>query len=190
MENAKDKLAVGLVKIFSQPVKMKLSISKIVRIAKINRTTFYRNFSSIEDLIIWFAMRELVFKYEGAPNFNFDYAFKKIFSYIDQFITVFYNLFDSPYKDKLTSFVISEIYAYQMMAFPKIDVDNVVSLEEKKVYSKFYAQGICSLFVEYILNPSIRIQKQTYLVYSLRIVKEYMERAIALTKNKRFEELM
>jgi len=190
MQTAKEKLALSLVKIFSQPVKKKFAISTIVRVAKINRTTFYRNFKSMDDLIVWFALRELVFKYEGAPNFNFEYAFKKIFNYIDEYRSIFFNLFASPYKDNLFAFVVSEIYAYQMMAFPKIDIENIISIEEKKVYSKFYAHGITSIFIEYILNPDIKLNKKNYLAYALRIVKEYMERAISLTKVNRFEDLV
>ncbi len=185
---AKDKLSQGLQKVFSVPVKKKISISVLVKFSKINRTTFYRNFRSIEELIKWFVLKDLTFRYEGSAKFNFEYAFTKVFNYIDEYYALFQNIFLSPYFDKISQFIISEIYTYQMSTFPNIDINSVISINEKKTYSKFYAYGIFSLFLEYILNPSFKKDRQAYISYALRIVKGYMERAIQLTLEKRYHE--
>jgi len=184
---AKDKLSIGLINLFAVPVKKKISVSRLVKISKVNRTTFYRNFRNIDELIKWFVLKDLTFKYQGSAKFNFEYAFQKVFNYIDEYYELFQNIFKSPYFHNISDFIVSEIYNYQISTFASIDQQGLVSGDERKTYSKFYAHGIYSLFLEYILNPSNPKIRKAYISYALRIVKGYMERAIELTHARQYE---
>jgi AcrR family transcriptional regulator len=185
--NAKHQLAQALGKVFSKPITGKISISRLVKLAKINRTTFYRNFATIEELIRWFILRDLIFRYEGSKPFNFEYAFAKVFNYIDAYYDFFHNLFNSIYLPSVIAFIKKEIFSYQMSNFNSIDLLNIISQDERIAYCHFYSSGIAALFQEYILNNNFRKNRQSYITYSLRIVKNYIERAIELTRSKRYE---
>lgn len=188
--SAKDKLAHALQKIFRNEVPQKISISKLVALSKINRVTFYRNFRNVEELIKWFILKDLTFKYQGSKKFNFEYAFTKVFNFIDENIDLFKHLFNSYYFHAISEFIVSEIYTYQMSKFSEIDKQGIVSLEERIAYAKFYSHGIYSVFLNYINHEANRKYKARYLTIALRIVKGYMERAIVLVTEKRFESWM
>lgn len=190
MKKVNEKLVSAIRKIFSQPVEDKITISYLVQCAKINRTTFYRNFGSVEECLRWFTLKDLIFKYQGSKPFNFEYAFIKTFNYIDLNYYVLRHIFNSPYGHDLFKFVQSEVLAYQLMTFPKIDEKEVLSREEMQVQARFYSIGIVQLLVDYILDEKIKENRRFYILYILRVVKEYMERAIHRTKIKLYEDLV
>jgi AcrR family transcriptional regulator len=184
MKSVNERLLETFLKLLAQDGK-EVTISKLCKHANVNRTTFYRNFSSIEDLFKFFILKDLTFRYQGSGPFDFEYAFKKIFLFIDTHIQILSILFNSAYYEKLLHFIKGEIFSYQLSAFNRIDVNNVLDANEKELVSTFYADGITSIFVFYIQSKQKNrgISKDVFILQALRIVKGYIERQI-LRKSK------
>jgi len=157
-----------------------LTVLNLSEHAQVNRVSFYRYFKNILDFLKWFILKDFTLHYDGAPHFDFKDAFLYLYRFIINKRIVVRILFESPtYQHELIEFVKKEVLAYQLRNFSRIDVQKILSVEESYLHASFYASGITQLIIEFISNPKLaHVSAEVYTTYSLRIVKDYVERAI------------
>ena len=186
------KLVASFEALISQPTKdvSTLTVQLLAKEAGINRVTFYRQFTDMLDFLKWYILKDFIFHYQGASSFTFKDAYEQIFTFIRRQRKFLYFIFTSSYGDSIKEFVLSEVYAYQIRNFNHLDTQKVLTHDEVHSHASFYAAGITHNILSYILDDKIfQIDPYQYSVYQLRIVKEYVERAIARKNAKLYDGL-
>ena len=165
-----------------------LNVLKLSALSDVNRVTFYRQFNDILDFLKWYVLKDFIFHHKDAQPFTFKEAFLKVFSYIDNNRQSLRKIFTSKYANDLVTFVESEVLAYQNMNLNRIDNERVLSKEEMQTHASFYASGVTKSILNYLLDDRyMSIPPYDYTSFNLRLVKEYIERAIARKKAKAYD---
>jgi hypothetical protein len=165
-----------------------LNVLLLCQLSDVNRVTFYRQFKDITDFLKWFILKDFIFHHKDAQPFTFKEAFLKVFTMIETKRSLFRKIFLSKFSFDLIKFVETEIFAYQVMKFNRIDTDNVLVKEEMITHASFYAAGINKAIMNFILDDRfMNISALDYTSFNLRIVKEYIERGIARKKAKAYD---
>ena len=132
-----------------------LTIHSLSKEAAINRVTFYRQFTDMFDFLKWYILKDFIFHYHGASGFTFKDAFEQIFIFIQKNRTYLYVIFMSSYAEAIKLFAQSEVYAYQIRNFNRLDTHKVLSNEEVHAHASFYATGITHTILSYILEDKV-----------------------------------
>jgi hypothetical protein len=157
-----------------------LNVLQLCELSDVNRVTFYRQFKDITDFLKWFVLKDFIFHHKDAQPFTFKDAFLKVFLFIEKHRPLLRKIFTSKFNQALMSFVESEVVAYQLMNFKRIDKDKVLSNEEVLTHASFYAAGVTKSILNYILDDRFfSTSVFDYTSFNLRLVKDYIERSIA-----------
>jgi hypothetical protein len=182
---AKDKLA----KAFSDYLRVQeqsldaISVSNFTKISGIHRITFYENFENMLDFIKWFLHKDLVFKVEKNEPVLLEITLEMVFQYIVIHRLVLIKIFASKYSVSIKEFIFQETLAYQLLNFSRIDQNNRIPEDHRKVYARFYSAGICQLIFDYIERPEYATYGvQQFTLIGMTLSKNYIEQLI--TKEK------
>jgi hypothetical protein len=106
-----------------------------------------------------------------------------VFQYIVIHRLVLIKIFASKYSVSIKEFIFQETLAYQLLNFSRIDQNNRIPEDHRKVYARFYSAGICQLIFDYIERPEYATYGvQQFTLIGMTLSKNYIEQLI--TKEK------
>jgi AcrR family transcriptional regulator len=159
----------------------RLTISDLTAQAGVHRVSFYKWFANLLDFIKWYLHKDLIFKIQDQKVLTLETALTLVYEFVIKKRTILSKIFTSQYALDAQKFIFDETLTYQMMNFSKIDTNTQIPTQHQRTYARFYASGITHLIVDYILQPeAINYDLKTYLTLSVRLIKNYIERMIAL----------
>jgi AcrR family transcriptional regulator len=157
----------------------RMTIRQLTKAAKIHRITFYQYYANLTDFMKWYLHKDLIFQVGPSQILMLEDALKAIYAFIDNKRFILQKIFTSKYAPASKAFIVEEAYTYQLTNFERIDTNNLISNRERKVYAKFYGEGIGFLIVDYILNEETqKFNQEEYLNMSMLLVKNYIERIV------------
>jgi hypothetical protein len=159
----------------------RLTISELAHLAKVNRISFYKRFINMMDFIKWYLHKDLIFKIKNQSVLTLEIALTLVYEFVNQKRLILKKIIQSNYGVHAQQFIFEEALTYQMMNFSKIDTTNQIPVAKQRVYARFYSAGITHLIVDYISQSEIEtIDLEAYLKLSTRLIKNYIERMIAI----------
>jgi hypothetical protein len=160
-----------------------LSVSSFAKISGIHRITFYENFESMLDFIKWFLHKDLIFKVEKDKPVLLEITLEMVFQYIVSHRLVLINIFASKYNVSVKEFIFQETLTYQLLNFSRIDQNNRIPEDHRKVYARFYSAGISQLIFDFIERPEYASYSvQQFTAMGMTLSKNYVEVLIAREK--------
>jgi hypothetical protein len=159
----------------------RLTISELAVLARVNRISFYKRFINMMDFIKWYLHKDLIFKIKNQSVLTLEIALTLVYEFVMQKRPILRKIMQSNYAIQTQQFIFDEALTYQTMNFAKIDTSNQIPTTIQRVYVRFYSSGITHLIVDYINNPEMAAYDlQTYLKLSTHLIKNYIERMIAI----------
>jgi hypothetical protein len=159
----------------------RLTISELAHLAKVNRISFYKRFINMMDFIKWYLHKDLIFKIKNQSVLTLEIALTLVYEFLNLKRLILRKIMQSNYGIHAEQFIFEEALTYQVMNFSKIDTTNQIPAPTQRVYARFYSAGITHLIVDYINQSELEnFDLETYLKLSTRLIKNYIERMIAL----------
>lgn len=157
----------------------RITIRQLTKLAKVHRITFYQYFANMTDFIKWYLHKDLIFQVGQNKTLLLEDALKIIYAFIQQKRQILKSIFTSKYASTSRAFIVEEAYTYQLTNFDRIDINHLIPNRERKIYAKFYGEGITLLILDYILNEETqKFTQEEYINLSTNLVKNYIERIV------------
>jgi hypothetical protein len=187
MDSKTDQISVNFIHAFEKYCLVlnhdlnRLTISELALLARVNRISFYKRFINMMDFIKWYLHKDLIFKIKNQSVLTLEIALTLVYDFVNQKRPILKKIIQSNYGIHAEQFIFEEALTYQMMNFSKIDTTSQIPLPTQRVYARFYSAGITHLIVDYINQPELeKFDLETYLKLSTRLIKNYIERMIAI----------
>ena len=162
-----------------------LRIGVLSQLSNINRVTFYRNFSSMEDFLKWFLLKDLIFRANLEQPIDFEVAMDRLYDYVVQHRLVLRKMFASSFRTTLMHFIENESKTYQRLNIQRLDTEHVLDANHRIMMIDFYGHGISQLISHLIDDPLYEsMEKQSFVAISKLIVKNYIEKTIQQLHSK------
>jgi AcrR family transcriptional regulator len=157
----------------------RITIRQLTKLAKVHRITFYQYFANMTDFIKWYLHKDLIFQVGQNKILLLEDALRIIYAFIHHKREILKAIFTSKYAPSSKAFIVEEAYTYQLTNFERIDTNHLISNRERKIYAKFYGEGITFLIIDYILNEETqKFTQEEYINISMILVKNYIERIL------------
>jgi AcrR family transcriptional regulator len=157
----------------------RITIRQLTKVAKVHRITFYQYFANMTDFIKWYLHKDLIFQVGQNKILLLEDALRIIYAFIHHKREILKAIFTSKYVSSIKAFIVEEAYTYQLTNFERIDTNHLISNRERKIYAKFYGEGITFLILDYILNEETqKFTQEEYINISMILVKNYIERIL------------
>lgn len=163
-----ERLGYELKNLMSKEPLDQITVKRLTEICKINRQTFYYHFRDIYDLLTWVFLNETIEEIKNVETtVDAIYAF---LAYIERNKVFVMNVASSAGKDLFVEFLNNHVRTILMRNLAMKDVDNALTLDEKKFVARFFSSAIVAILVDWIMNNMK--EPKTELVRKLIIVSE------------------
>lgn len=157
----------------------RMTVKSLTKLAKLNRITFYHHYSGIDDFIIWYLHKDLIFQLQKEEVLRLEVALNIVYEFIDNKRKFLRTILASKYERIARQFIEKEALTYQLRNFDRLDPQQTYSNPNRQIVAKFYAHGITHLIIRYITDDDIiGMGKVAYLQISQSLVKNYIERLL------------
>lgn len=130
----------------------KITVSDITNLCGINRQTFYYHFQDKYELLSWIYYNEAFVPIMNGISFeNWDQKLEELFSLMNEEKYFYVNTIkysDSYFQEYLTK--LAEIVFEE--AIDKLDTEKSLIEDERVLFAKFYAYGICGTVSSWVLS--------------------------------------
>lgn len=145
-----EKLGAKLKELMSTEPLDSITVKRLSSLCGINRQTFYYHFRDLYDLLTWVFLNETV---QGLENYKTWQDIVSAYSnYIDENYVFIQNTLSSAGKELFKEFLFNGIYARLLKLLAYSDVDNVLSIDERKFVTRFYTAAILYTLLTWIEN--------------------------------------
>lgn len=171
--NTKKMFADALKHAMSQKPFSKITVSEIVAACGVNRKTFYYHFEDIYALLLWIFKEEAidVVKKFDLPTQPREALFF-VMDYVEENSYLINCAYDSLGRDQLRSFLYDDFSSITKELLERVEALSGNKLESsyKEYLTKFYAEGLAGMLIDWIKHRSDRDREQTadYIIRTVR----------------------
>ena len=171
--NTKKMFADALKHAMSQKPFSKITVSEIVAACGVNRKTFYYHFEDIYALLLWIFKEEAI---DVVKEFNLPTQHREalffVMDYVEENSYLINCAYDSLGRDQLRSFLSADFISITRDRLEQVEAMTGQKLEPayKEYLSKFYAEGMAGMLIDWIKHRSDLDREQTadYIIRTIR----------------------
>lgn len=157
----------------SQKPFSKITVSEIVAACGVNRKTFYYHFEDIYALLLWIFKEEAI---DVVKEFNLPTQHREalffVMDYVEENSYLINCAYDSLGRDQLRSFLSADFISITRDRLEQVEAMTGQKLEPayKEYLSKFYAEGMAGMLIDWIKHRSDLDREQTadYIIRTIR----------------------
>ncbi|MCH3976909.1 MAG: TetR family transcriptional regulator C-terminal domain-containing protein [Bacilli bacterium] len=162
-----------------------ITVKRLTDYCHVYRQTFYYHFRNIYDLLTWIYLNESVKNLDQVANW--DDALKFIFQYVRENSSFVQNTLSSAGRELFIEFLYSTTFATQLEVINKLPGNELLSEEQKRFISNFYAPSFVYMVVRWI-DGGMKDDPETLVRECSVIADNYLEDAIKKFTSKRKDE--
>jgi AcrR family transcriptional regulator len=171
-----EKIITGFLRLLeTQPVQA-ITIKMLCHETKISRVTFYAYFSNIQSIYSYLVFDRYL-KNKLDPYTNIKDGLVAATSFITKHKVLFVRLLKSPQRKEFFDFIKYQGMKHHMRWLDKFDQEQIMTLEEKKLMSKFYSIGYTELLFHWI-DHNFKPGKKEFSRTTYLFLKGYIELAL------------
>lgn len=171
--NTKRMFADALKQAMSQKPFSKITVSEIVAACGVNRKTFYYHFEDIYALLLWIFKEEAI---DVVKEFNLPTQHREalffVMDYVEENSYLINCAYDSLGRDQLRCFLYTDFISVTRELLEQVEAlsGNKLETPYKEYLSKFYAEGLAGVLIDWIKHRTDLDREQTadYIIRTIR----------------------
>lgn len=153
-----------------------ITVKRLSTLCGINRQTFYYHFRDIYDLLTWIFLNESVHGVDQCKSWQ--EVFNKFLDYVDTNIIFIQNTLNSAGRELFKDFMFNGIYAKLLRLLAYTDIDNRLSIEDRKFVSKFYTAALVHSLISWI-DTGMKENREVFVRRISILMEDYIENTIS-----------
>ena len=153
-----------------------ITVKRLSQMCGINRQTFYYHYRDIYDLLTSIFLNERVEGLEQCTSIK--EVISLLLEYIENNASFITNILNSAGRDLFKEFIYNGLYTNNLKMLNRRDVHNVMSLDDKKFVSTFYAAGLEYSLISWV-DSGMKENKDGVVRRVSILIEDYFENTIS-----------